>query len=328
MTIPLRPPGRHVVVTGCAGFIGSHVVESLLAGGANVTGIDHLTDVYSPVLKLANLEPARHHPAFRFHDIDLASAPLHALVERADAVVHLAAEPGVRSSWGQRFAVYARNNLLATQRLLDAACTWGGPRFVYASSSSVYGQAERLPTPEDVVPQPVSPYGVTKLGGEHLCAAYRAGHGLPVVTLRLFTVFGPRQRPDMAFARFCAAALASTEVDIYGDGRQTRDFTYVGDVVRAVKAALEAPDAVGGTYNVGGGTRSSLADAIAEIGAITGTPLRARHQAAAIGDVRDTAADTRRAAHDLGFEARTSLADGLLAQVAWTADQAGAERAA
>jgi nucleoside-diphosphate-sugar epimerase len=328
MTTDLRPAGEHVVVTGCAGFIGSHVVDSLLAGGAQVTGIDHLTDSYAPALKLANLEPARRHGAFRFLDLDLASAPLAAVVDRADAVVHLAAEPGVRPSWGERFSVYVRNNLVATQRLLHAACTWGMPRFVYASSSSIYGEAECLPTPEDVPPQPVSPYGVTKLGGEHLCASYRAGHGLPVVTLRLFSVFGPRQRPDMAFARFCAAALAGDEIDVYGDGRQTRDFTYVGDVVRAVRAAIDAPGAVGATYNIGGGTRSSVADAIAQIGALTGTPLTVRHQAVVAGDVRDTAADTRRAARDLGFTARTSLAEGLAEQVAWAMDRAGAERAA
>jgi nucleoside-diphosphate-sugar epimerase len=194
----------------------------------------------------------------------------------------------------------------------------GGARFVYASSSSIYGEAERLPTAEDATPQPMSPYGTTKLGGEHLCRAYHASFGLPAVTLRLFTVYGPRQRADMAFARFCAAALAGEEIAVFGDGRQTRDFTYVGDVVQAVRAALDAPGAAGGTFNIGGGSRSSLMDAAREIGELLGTPLRLRHLAAAPGDVRDTAADTTLARRALGFAPATSLADGLAEQVAWT----------
>ena len=225
------------LVTGCAGFIGSQVAEALLAADHDVIGIDCFTDNYPREHKQANLVPAREHDRFTFVNGDLVTTDVEALLDGCDAVFHLAAEPGVRSSWGQRFDRYLRNNIRATQRLLEASARTPERRIVYASSSSVYGESEALPTPEDATPQPLSPYGVTKLAAEQLCRLYHANHGVDAVALRFFSVYGPRQRPDMAFRRFCEAAAAGAPIEIYGDGRQTRDFTFVGDVVAAVLAA-------------------------------------------------------------------------------------------
>ena len=305
------------LVTGCAGFIGSSLVDSLLADGHEVTGIDLLTDNYEPEHKLANLEGARELEAFRFLALDLAQAPLEALVEDADVVFHLAAEPGVRSSWGARFESYARNNVLATQRLLEAAKPWPDKRVVYASSSSVYGDAERLPTPEDALPQPFSPYGVTKLAAEHLCTLYHRNYGLETVSLRYFSVYGPRQRPDMAFNRFCGAALRREPLVVFGDGEQTRDFTFVADVVGATRSAAVSPAAPGRIYNVGGGSRASINEALDLIVSFAGRPLEVRYLATERGDVRDTGADTARARAELAFNPTTSVEAGLLAEFEW-----------
>src|ERR671914_301902 len=225
------------LVTGCAGFIGSHLTESLLGDGHEVLGVDCFNDNYDRSQKLANLRVALDFESFRFARCDLEEADVSGLLAGCETVFHLAAEPGVRSSWGSRFDVYLRNNLAATQRLLDSAMPLADIRFVYASSSSVYGDAETLPTPEDTPPRPLSPYGVTKLGAEQLCLLYHVNHGLQTVALRYFSVYGPRQRPDMAFNRFCRAALADEPITLFGDGRQTRDFTYVADVVAATRAA-------------------------------------------------------------------------------------------
>src|SRR4051794_1145653 len=218
------------LVTGCAGFIGSHLTESLLADGASVVGVDCFNDNYGRREKIGNLEQARDWEAFDFVPIDLARGDLQDIVVDCDVVFHLAAEPGVRASWGSRFETYVRNNVVATQHLLDAV-TASRAKLVYASSSSVYGQAETFPTREDALPAPFSPYGVTKLTAEHLCQTYFANFGVEAVSLRFFSVYGPRQRPDMAFNIFCRAILEGRPLNVYGDGGQTRDFTYVADVV-------------------------------------------------------------------------------------------------
>jgi UDP-glucuronate 4-epimerase len=311
------------LVTGCAGFIGSHLTESLLVDGHEVLGVDCFNDNYSRSQKLANLRTALDFEAFRFARSDLAEADASRLLDGCETVFHLAAEPGVRSSWGARFDVYLRNNVAATQRLLEAAVRLGGLRFVYASSSSVYGEAERLPTPEDVSPRPLSPYGVTKLGAEQLCLLYRANHGLDTVALRYFSVYGPRQRPDMAFNRFCRAALAGEPITLYGDGSQTRDFTYVADVVAATRAAALADAAPGGVYNVGGGARVSLRRALEVLETVSGSRLDVRCEPREHGDVADTGADIARARRDLGFRPRTPLAAGLEAEYDWMAEVHG-----
>src|SRR5919106_6907443 len=261
------------LVTGCAGFIGSHLTESLLGDGHEVLGVDCFNDNYERSQKLANLRTALDFDSFRFARSDLADADASRLIDGRDTVFHLAAEPGVRSSWGARFDAYLRNNVAATQRLLEAALPRSDLRFVYASSSSVYGDAETLPTPEDTPPRPLSPYGVTKLGAEQLCLLYHVNHGLQTVALRYFSVYGPRQRPDMAFNRFCRAALADEPITLFGDGRQTRDFTYVADVVAATRAAAVTDTAPGRVYNVGGGSRVSIRRALEVLAAVAGGRL-------------------------------------------------------
>src|SRR3954468_10641801 len=250
------------LVTGCAGFVGSHLTESLLADGHRVLGVDCFNDNYGRADKLDNLHHAQEWDTFEFVPIDLARGDLADLVADAEVVYHLAAEPGVRSSWGVRFDTYLRNNVLATQHLLEAARENPALRFVYASSSSIYGQAETLPTREDTIPAPHSPYGTTKLAGEHMCSLYHANHGVQTVSLRYFTVYGPRQRPDMAFNIFCRAAVRGSPITVFGDGRQTRDFTYVSDVVAATRAPAAVSGVSGQVFNVGGGSRIALADAI------------------------------------------------------------------
>jgi UDP-glucuronate 4-epimerase len=315
------------LVTGCAGFIGSHLVESLLADGHEVVGIDCFTDNYPRVHKQANLAVAREHDRFTFLNADLVTVEAERLLDGCDVLYHLAAEPGVRSSWGRRFDRYLRNNIRATQRLLEASARAPERRIVYASSSSVYGESERLPTPEHAAPQPLSPYGVTKLAAEQLCRLYHANHGVDAVALRFFSVYGPRQRPDMAFRRFCEAAVAGAPIDVYGDGRQTRDFTFVGDVVAAARAAAVADGVAGEAYNIGGGARVSLAATLELLAALAGRPLDVRTHARESGDVQDTGADIARARADLGFAPATGLADGLQAEFEWVHDRSRTRRA-
>lgn len=315
------PSGRDLVlrtlVTGCAGFIGSHLTESLLDDGAEVIGVDCFNDNYGRAEKLRNLERALDWDGFEFVPIDLARGDLFDLVGDCEVVFHLAAEPGVRASWGDRFEHYLRNNVQATQHLLEAVRDASSARLVFASSSSIYGQAEQIPTAEDVIPRPFSPYGVTKLSAEHLCDLYHRNHGVEAVSLRLFSVYGPRQRPDMAFSIFCKAALSGAPITIFGDGGQTRDFTYVGDVVSALRLAADTSHAVGETMNVGGGSQVSLNDAVKEISALAGHTLDVRHEDREPGDVRDTCADTRRIQELLSFQPSTSLRDGLSAELEW-----------
>ena len=316
------------LVTGCAGFIGSQLTEALLADGWDVAGVDCFTDNYAAADKRANLERARQHDRFRLIRADLADAALEPLLAGRDVVFHLAAEPGVRSSWGTRFDRYVRNNVAATQRLLEAAAAEPGRRIVYASSSSVYGDAARMPTREDATPQPLSPYGVTKLAAEQLCRLYHAEHGVDAVALRFFSVYGPRQRPDMAFRRFCGAAIAGRPIELFGDGRQTRDFTFVADVVAATRAAGAAAGVGGRVYNVGGGSRISLNGALERLAAIAGRPLDVRRRGREDGDVRHTGADIARARADLRFEPATGLEQGLAAEFEWVLAQRSRSRSA
>jgi UDP-glucuronate 4-epimerase len=310
------------LVTGCAGFIGSHLTESLLEDGCEVVGLDCFNGNYARREKLRNLERARSWRKFDFVPIDLARGDLHEFVADCDAAFHLAAEPGVRSSWGKRFETYVRNNVLATQHLLDAFRETPGTRLVYSSSSSVYGQAERFPTSEDVIPRPMSPYGITKLTAEQLCSAYHSNYGVDVVVLRYFSVYGPRQRPDMAFSAFCAAALNGRPITVFGDGRQTRDFTYVSDVVQATRRAALAEQVAGNVYNVGGGAQISLNHGIALIEQFAGRPLDVSRAQRQHGDVRDTRADTGRARTDLGLEGTVDFMSGLRKQFDWHVEEA------
>jgi UDP-glucose 4-epimerase len=304
------------VVTGVAGFIGSHVAESLLHDGHDVLGIDSFTDFYPRPVKAANVARLSEHARFRLIEGRLQDLDLAPLLEGATHVFHLAAQAGVRASWGRDFAHYTDNNVLATQRLLEAALAAGRPRVVYASSSSVYGDSAALPLRESAHCRPVSPYGVTKLAAEHLAVLYHRNHGLPTVTLRLFTVYGPRQRPDMAFHRFLAAARDGAPIQIYGDGRQTRDFTYVADIVAAARAAALS-GRPGCVYNVGGGERVELNSVLRLIETVTARPLRVQRQEAQKGDMRDTFADTTAAGRDFGFRPTVPLPEGLVREWEW-----------
>jgi nucleoside-diphosphate-sugar epimerase len=302
------------LVTGCAGFIGSHLTEALLERGDGVLGVDAFTDYYSRERKEANLAGLLGRSRFRFVEADLAEAPLDDFVAGRDGIFHLAAQPGVRGSWGDTFSVYAKDNLVVSQRIFEAAAA-RSIRVVWASSSSIYGDAEVYPTSEDVRPRPISPYGVTKLTCEHLAEAYRTGFGLDHVALRYFTVYGPRQRPDMGFSRIIDALATGEEFEVYGTGEQTRDVTYVGDAVAATIAAMElAPS--GTAYNLGGGSETSLLDVIELSEQLSGRQLARTHREVARGDVRRTAADTTRAETELAWEPQTPLVYGLAAQIA------------
>jgi UDP-glucuronate 4-epimerase len=292
------------LVTGAAGFIGSHLTEALLARGDDVVAVDSFTDYYDPSLKEENAR------AFEVSRLDVAEDVLP--LEGIDGVFHLAAQPGVRASFEQ-LDVYLRRNVLATQRVLDQSDV----RVVYASSSSVYGDAEAYPTPESTRPNPLSPYGVTKLACEQLARAY----GADAVGLRYFTVYGPRQRPDMAFARLVGAALDGSEFELYGDA--SRSFTYVEDAVAATIAAMEGGTS-GAIYNVGGGDEATMREAIGVLERVSGRRLDVRAEPAARGDAKRTAADVSLIARELGWKPTTLLEDGLAAQWAWAVDRVAA----
>ena len=314
------PERGQVVVTGVAGFIGSHLAEALLSQGWEVVGVDAFTNYYPAADKWRNLAGILERPGFELVRADVATESVQACLEGAEVVFHQAAQPGVRTSWGREFAKYLHHNVLATQRLLEASVQAGIPRFILASSSSVYGNAPTYPTTEESATRPVSPYGVSKLAAEHLCLAYADESHMSVAVLRYFTVYGPRQRPDMGFRRFMEAALAGQPIVVYGDGKQTRDFTYVGDVVRANLLAMAAPirtEAV----NIGGGHRISLNETLDLIGQTTGRRLRIDRRPALPGDVRHTGADGTRAEALLNYRPETDLADGLRAQSAWMAER-------
>ena len=305
-----------VVVTGAAGFIGSHLSESLVNVGHTVTGIDVFTDYYPRERKEHNLAGLRGNDRFTLLEAGLADVDWPQVLEGVTWIFHLAAQAGVRKSWGRDFHVYTVNNVEGTQVLLEACKGRPIERLVYASSSSVYGDDVPLPMREDARPQPVSPYGVTKLSAEQLCHLYFVNYRVPVVSMRYFTVYGPRQRPDMGFHRFFLAAMRNDPVTVFGDGRQTRDFTYVSDAVGATVAA-STRGTPGGVYNIGGGSRVELLDAFELIGRITGRALRLSMVEPQAGDMRDTYADTARARADLGFAPAVTLEQGLRAQFQW-----------
>jgi UDP-glucuronate 4-epimerase len=307
-----------VVVTGAAGFIGSHLSESLCAAGYEVLGIDCLTNYYDPIEKKRNLMALSRLQGFSWEEVDLREADLRPLLDGVPVVFHQAGQPGVRKSWGAGFADYCEHNVKATQRLLEAARTVGTPRVVYASSSSVYGNATSYPTHETDLPGPNSPYGVTKLAAEHLCSLYTANWGVATVSLRYFTVYGPRQRPDMAIRRLADAAVTGAAFTLFGDGRQVRDFTYVSDVVRANMAAAFEDVPPGTVVNIAGGSHADMAELIELVGEIAGAPVAWHRSAQEAGDVRQTGGSTDRAHEVLGWEPRVSLRDGLAAQVDWS----------
>lgn len=304
-----------VLVTGAAGFLGSRLCERLLAQGHRVTGVDCFTDYYDPEIKRENLSLACANPAFRLLEWDLAERDLTGLPD-VDVVYHLAAQAGVRASWGRDFGVYLRQNLLATQRLLEQVMASPPRRFVYASSSSVYGDAEKLPTSEEDRPRPFSPYGVTKLAAEHLCLLYQRNHGVPAVALRFFTVYGPRQRPDMGFHRFFEAVRAGRPLEIYGDGTQSRDFTFVEDILDGVEAAGERGEP-GGVYNLGSDRPVTVLEVVDKIRAVTGEKVECVFRPKVAGDAPHTASDITRARRGLGYEPRVTLDQGLAAQWQW-----------
>lgn len=307
-----------VVVTGAAGFIGSTLVDELLAAGdRRVVGIDCFTDYYDPAGKRTNLEGALQHPNFELVEADLRSAELRELLDDAEVVYHQAAQPGVRLSWDAGFATYDSCNVLATQRLLEAARHVGVGRVVYASSSSVYGNAAAYPVTEQLLPRPYSPYGVTKLAAEHLCVLYAANYGLSTVSLRYFTVYGPRQRPDMAIHRLIEAALDGTPFPLYGDGSHVRDFTFVGDVVAANVAAGRAEVQPGLVVNVCAGGSITMSELIAAVGDAVGRPVPLDRHPEQPGDVRRTGGDGALASATLGWNAEQDLASGIAAQVEW-----------
>ena len=306
------------IVTGVAGFIGSNLAEALLHRGDRVIGIDQFNDYYNPQLKRNNVSNLQKNSAFTLIESDIQTLDWQKLLQDVDVVYHQAAQAGVRASWGEGFRHYTERNINATQMILEAAKdNQSLKRFVYASTSSVYGNAETMQTPETICPQPVSPYGITKLAAERMCWLYQQNFGVPVTALRYFTVYGPRQRPDMAFHKFFKAAIQDEAISIYGDGKQTRDFTFVSDAVAANLAAGEVPEAIGEVFNIGGGSRVVLTDVLATMEEVIGQPIRKNYVERAMGDARHTSADVSKAQRILGYQPQVSLAEGLTKEWEW-----------
>ncbi|MBN1271717.1 MAG: NAD-dependent epimerase/dehydratase family protein [Candidatus Aminicenantes bacterium] len=304
------------LVTGSAGFIASHLCRMLLDAGHKVTGIDVFTDFYPKWIKENNLKPLLSRSYFNFLSEDIMSANLEVILKNCDYVFHLAAQAGVRSSWGESFSVYTRNNIETTQKLLEISRNSSLKRFIYASSSSVYGDCRELPMTEESLLLPYSPYGVTKLAGENLCGLYHKNYGVPTISLRFFTVYGPGQRPDMAFHKFCKASLENKEITVFGDGTQTRDFTYIDDIVRACISCMDK-GREGEIYNIGGGVRRKLCDIFPILESLTGKKVKIKNIAKQKGDVPDTYALIEKAKKDLEFTPETKLQDGLLKEWNW-----------
>jgi UDP-glucose 4-epimerase len=304
------------IVTGAAGFIGSNLCQKLLADGFSVIGIDSFTDFYPRWIKERNISPLRAHNEFEFLDQDLDDLDTAGILEGADCVFHLAAQAGVRASWGRNFDIYLKNNIRVTQKLLEASKGLPLKKFIYASSSSVYGLTPTLPMLETNPVHPLSPYGVSKLAAEQLCFLYHKNFGVPTTSLRFFTVYGPSQRPDMAFHKFFKALAEDREIAVFGDGQQTRDFTFVDDIVQASLAALVSGKP-GETYNVGGGHRKKLADVIRLMEGISRMKARILWTEKQKGDVPDTWADIRKARQDLGYSPKTRLDEGLEQEWRW-----------
>lgn len=306
------------IVTGVAGFIGSHLAESLLKKGEFVIGIDEFNDYYNPQFKRQNITPLSKYSTFKLIENSIQAIDWQSLLVNIDTIYHQAAQAGVRASWGESFSQYSDRNLNATQIILEAAKESKSlKRLIYASSSSVYGNAETLPTPESICPQPVSPYGITKLAAEHLCLLYHQNFQIPVTALRYFSVYGPRQRPDMAFHKFFKAVMAGEAIPIYGDGQQTRDFTFVSDVVAANLAAASTPEAIGEIFNIGGGSRVVLAEILETMEEIAQIPIQKNYLEKARGDARNTGADISKARKILGYEPQVSMKEGLQQEWQW-----------
>ncbi len=307
-----------IIVTGVAGFIGSHLVETLLKQGNEVIGIDEFNDYYDPLLKRKNIANFQDSPNFTLVEGDMQFLDWQKLLADVEFIYHQAAQAGVRASWGKGFRAYTERNINATQVLLEAAKDAQNlKRLVFASTSSIYGDAETLPTSEEIKPLPVSPYGITKLAAERLGMLYHKNFAVPFVSLRYFTVYGPRQRPDMAFHKFFKAVLQDEAIPVYGDGQQTRDFTFVSDVIAANLAAAIVPEAVGQIFNIGGGSRVVLAEVLDTMAEIAGTPIKRNHIEKAMGDARHTAADVSKARKILGYQPQVSLRDGLTQEWEW-----------
>lgn len=306
------------LITGVAGFIGSHLAETLLQQGYAVIGVDEFNDYYDPRFKRQNVASLLNHENFQLVEANILNLNWLELLQDVEVIYHQAAQAGVRASWGEGFFAYTERNVNATQVLLEAAANSTHlKRFVFASSSSVYGNAETLPTSEAICPDPVSPYGITKLASEQLCRLYYQNFGVPIVALRYFTVYGPRQRPDMAFHKFLKAILQGQAINIYGDGQQTRDFTFIQDAIAANLAAATAEKAPGEVLNIGGGSRVVLAEVIDTIEAITQRLVQRRYVQKAMGDARHTAADISKAQEILGYQPQVSLREGLTQQWQW-----------
>jgi len=300
------------LVTGCAGFIGSHLTDRLLADGYEVTGIDCFTDYYARSIKEDNISDARKNPRFTFIEKDIME--MDAFPE-VNYVFHEAAQAGVRTSWGSSFSIYTENNIEATQRLLEWYKDKSLTKFVFASSSSVYGDAP-LPMREDMRPQPISPYGVTKLAAEYLCYLYWKNFNIPTISLRYFTVYGPRQRPDMAINKFVSDILKGKPITVYGDGEQTRDFTFISDVEEANLLAAKFSEN-GTVFNIGGGSRISVKDLIFDIETTVGKKAIFSYTESQKGDARDTLADNSNARHQLGWQPRIAIKEGMEKYVQW-----------
>jgi UDP-glucose 4-epimerase len=307
------------LVTGVAGFIGSTLADRLIAEGADVVGIDCFTDYYPRERKERNLAGLRGQRGFSFIEARIQDADLASLLADRTHVFHLAAQAGVRKSWGRDFQIYTTNNIEATQVLLEACTGARIERLVYASSSSVYGDNVAMPMTEDALPQPVSPYGVSKLSAEQLCYLYHVNYGVPATSLRYFTVYGPRQRPDMGFHKFLRATITGQPITVFGDGEQTRDFTFVQDTVRATVAAATR-GVPGRVYNIGGGSRVSVNHVLQLVGRVAGRAPQLVVDRAQKGDMRHTYADTSLARRDLGFAPTVGLEEGLAAEHAWLVD--------
>ncbi|MFN9559720.1 MAG: NAD-dependent epimerase/dehydratase family protein [Dolichospermum sp.] len=307
-----------IIVTGVAGFIGSHLAETLLKQGEEVIGIDEFNDYYDPLFKWKNIANFQHYPNFTLVEGDIQFLDLQKLLLDVQLVYHQAAQAGVRASWGKGFRAYTERNINATQVLLEAAKDAQNlQRLVFASTSSIYGDAETLPTHEEIKPLPVSPYGITKLAAEQLGMLYHKNFGVPFVSLRYFTVYGPRQRPDMAFHKFFKAVLQDEAIPVYGDGNQTRDFTFVSDAIAANLAASIVPEAVGQIFNIGGGSRVILSEVLDTMAEIVAKPIKRHYIAKAMGDARHTAADVSKARKILNYQPQVSLRNGLTQEWEW-----------
>lgn len=303
------------LVTGCAGFIGSHLCEKLIKKNEKVIGIDSLSPYYSIKIKENNLKNLKKEKNFHFVKKDILKTDLKKILKKVDFIYHFAAQPGVRESWGN-FKIYAKDNILATFKLLEEAKNFKIKKFIYASSSSIYGEAEKMPTKEETKPQPISPYGITKLAGENLVFCYFKNYQLPVISLRFFTVYGERQRPDMAFFRFIKGALEGKEIPVFGDGKQTRNFTYIDDAIFGTLAAAKSK-IIGEIFNLGGGSQASVLEVLKMIEKICGKKLKIKFLKKTKGDPLHTSADIQKAKKAFSFKPKVSLFDGLKEQYKW-----------